>query len=99
MQQPIYVFAKWKIKPENLQTVLALLPALVEATKKEQGNTLYKMHQGDSEPATLMIYEGYKSLAHFEAHRASEHFQRLVVGQILPLLESREVFITKALEF
>ena len=79
--------------------VLNLLPELSEATKKEEGNLLYKIHQGDTTPSTLMLYESYKTPADFEAHRASEHFQRLVLAQILPLLENREVLITKELQF
>jgi quinol monooxygenase YgiN len=43
-----------------------------------------------------VLYEQYDDEAAFQAHLASEHFQRIVVPQIVPLLaeRSRETFRT-----
>ena len=39
---------------------------------------------------TFLIFEIYDDQAAFEAHGASEHFQKIAAGEAFPLLESRE---------
>ena len=39
---------------------------------------------------SFLLYEQYRDKAAFEAHGASEHFQRLAVGKLFGLMESRE---------
>ncbi|MDJ1491776.1 putative quinol monooxygenase [Cytophagaceae bacterium DM2B3-1] len=92
--ESIYVFAKWKVKEGQLETVLSLLPDAVKKSTEEEGNLFYKIHQSNSDPNTLVLFEGYKDEAALNEHRNSTHFQTLVVGQIVPLLEEREVTLT-----
>ncbi|MDB5281931.1 MAG: hypothetical protein JWO06_1006, partial [Bacteroidota bacterium] len=40
-----------------------------------------------------------KDEAAVAAHRASDHFQSIVLGQIVPLLENREVVLATELIF
>lgn len=96
-QQPIYVFAKWQVKEGQTDTVLNLLTAVVKKSTEEEGNLFYKVHQSNSETNTLILFEGYKDEAALAVHRNSEHFQTIVVGQIVPLLENREVILTTQL--
>ena len=42
------------------------------------------------DPRSLLFYEAYRDKAAFEEHGATEHFQRLAVGELFPLMESRE---------
>lgn len=97
--EPIYTFAQWKIKEGQLQTVLGLLPELVEKTIQEEGNLLYKVYQSNADTNTLILWESYKDSASVEAHRDSAHFKEIVVEQIVPLLEKREVVLTSELVF
>jgi autoinducer 2-degrading protein len=97
-KKPIYLFAKWKVREGNLEKVLSLLPKLAAHSRAEEGCIFYHLHQGRSETHTLMLYESYRDEAALDAHRASEHFQRMVVGEILPMLESREPFLAEILE-
>ena len=96
-QKPITVFAKWQVKNGHLATVLNLFAELVEQTRQEEGNMFYTVHQSNTEPNTFMLYEAYKDEAAVAAHRASEHFQAIALGQIIPVLENREVILATQL--
>jgi len=96
-QKPITVFAKWQVKEGELDKVLNLFTELVEQTRTEVGNLFYTVHQSNTEPHTFMLYEGYKDEASVAAHRASEHFQAIALGQIIPVLENREVILATQL--
>ncbi|MDN3549168.1 putative quinol monooxygenase [Mucilaginibacter aquaedulcis] len=96
---PIHVIAKWKVKPGQLDTVLSLLPGAVKASIAEEGNLFYKIHQDITDPNTLVLFEGYKDEAALNYHRNSDHFQTIVVGKVVPLLEAREVNLTTPLLF
>lgn len=94
---PIYVFAKWQVKEEQLQMVLDVLPELVQKTREEEGNLFYKIHQSHSDAHTLVLYEGYQDENALDLHRSSVHFKELVIQRIVPLLEKREVELTAEL--
>jgi quinol monooxygenase YgiN len=66
-----------------------LIPQLVEATRGEPGNLQYVAHRDAENPRAFMIYEVYRDKAAFEEHGQTEHFQRLAVGEIFPLMEER----------
>lgn len=96
-QNPIHVFATWRVKEGQLDTVLDLLTEVAQKSIAEEGNLFYKVHQSNTEPNTLILFEGYKDEAAVAEHRNSEHFQTLVIGKIVPLLESREVVVATQL--
>ncbi|MCE7053150.1 antibiotic biosynthesis monooxygenase [Algoriphagus sp. AGSA1] len=91
---PVHVFATWKVKEGQLKNVLALLKTVHDQSIQEDGNLFYKIHQSKSDPDTLVLFEGYSSEAAVAEHRNSSHFQELVLGQIVPLLETREIVLT-----
>ena len=39
---------------------------------------------------SILFFEEYDDQAAFEAHGATEHFKRLALGELFPLMESRE---------
>jgi (4S)-4-hydroxy-5-phosphonooxypentane-2,3-dione isomerase len=96
---PVYLFAKWKVREGNLDKVLSLMPNLAALSRAEEGCVFYEVHQGRLDPNILMLYECYRDEAALDAHRASEHFQRIVISEIVPLLESREPFLASLLTF
>ena len=67
-----------------------LIGRLAEATRQKPGNVHYIAHRAADDPRVFMFYEQYADKAAFEAHGASEHFQRLALGELFPLMESRE---------
>lgn len=94
----VYVFAKWQVSEGQLDTVLTLLREVARLSRLEPGNIIYSLHQSNTDPNTLMIYEGYKDAAAAAAHRESEHFQTLVNGKIAPLLAAREPIVASLLD-
>ena len=55
------------------------------------------MHQGKDDDHTIALYEGYKDEAALQAHRDADYFKEIVLGKIVPLLESREVVLVHPL--
>ncbi|GAB4042679.1 putative quinol monooxygenase [Spirosoma litoris] len=95
----VYIVAKWQVKEGQLEAVKALLPELVKQTIAEKGNLFYKLHQSVADQHTLILFEGYADETAMNEHRNSAHFQELVVQQIVPLLEKREVDIANEIVF
>ena len=67
-----------------------LMQQLAAATQQEPGNVCWIGHRSTENPRTFMVYEQYRDKAAFEEHGQTEHFQTLGVGEIFPLMESRE---------
>lgn len=91
------VIVKWKLKHSEALRVLALLPELAESTRGEPGNVSYAIYQSKENPQELILHEEYVDAAAAEAHRQSEHYKRIVVNEIIPHLEVREVISVKKL--
>ncbi len=72
------------------QEAVAIMRELAEETRKEPGCIHYIPVQDPEDPRSLLFYEQYRDQAAFEAHGASEHFQRLAAGKLFGLMESRE---------
>jgi len=92
-EKTIYTFAKWRVKEGQLETLLSLLAELTTKSRAEKGNLLYKIHQSIEDANIFVLFEGYKDESALAEHRNSEHYQTLVVGKIIPLLEDREIVI------
>ena len=90
--QPVYTLARWRVREDSVETVVTLLPELIGASRAEPGNLLYRVFwRGGVPDRTLILVEGYVDREALEAHRQSEHFQRIAVARIVTLLEEREV--------
>jgi quinol monooxygenase YgiN len=89
----IYVYAQWNVKEGKLDEVLHVLTQAAKKSSEEKGNLFYKIHQSKSDQNTLILFEGYENETALEFHKNSEHYQNLVVKEIVPLLESREVIL------
>lgn len=91
------LIVKWKIKESETVRILELLPTLAEKTKEEKGNLFYAIYQSENDPNELLLQERYADVEAVEAHKNSEHYQKIVVDEIIPHLEIREVTIVKRL--
>ncbi|BAV07240.1 Quinol monooxygenase YgiN [Filimonas lacunae] len=96
---PVYTFAKWQVKEGQLDTVLGLLAEVGQKSAAEKGNLFYKVHQSNTDANTLVLFEGYVDEEAVQEHRNAPYFQNIVVGQIVPLLESREVILASEVLF
>ena len=98
-QNPVHVFATWKVKEGQIENVLQLLKTVHNESIKEEGNLFYKIHQSNSDLNTVILFEGYSNEAAVAEHRNSPYFQDLVLGKIVPLLENREIVLATPLEY
>ncbi len=79
----------WTAKAGNEERVTAILRELGEASRAEPGVITYTTHVNPDNPREFFIYEKYHDEDGLAAHQATEHFQRLVLQEAIPLLEDR----------
>jgi quinol monooxygenase YgiN len=85
------VVARYRTRPDAQDEVLGLLDEMTRHSIAEPGCRGYRVHQGIEDPRVIVLYEEYDAEADFTAHCASEHFRDLILGRIVPLLDSRDV--------
>jgi quinol monooxygenase YgiN len=72
------------------ERAVAVMEELAAASRQEPGCELYVPCRDPEDATSFLFYEQYRDKSAFEEHGASEHFQRLAVGELFPLMESRE---------
>jgi len=80
----------WLARPGEEERITQILRTMVESTNREPGCVQYEANRSDENPLRFFLYEVYRDEAALEEHQRSEHFQRHVVKEALPLLQSRE---------
>ncbi len=83
------IIANWTVKNEHLEKVITLISELQKESQKEIGNVSYQIFQSSKEPQNLTLFEEYVSQDALMEHLKSEHYQRIAVNQIQPLLSER----------
>jgi quinol monooxygenase YgiN len=68
-----------------------VLRELAPASREEPGCRRYLVTRSATDPLLFLLFEEYDSEEAFQAHRASEHFRRLVLAEGARHLESRDV--------
>jgi uncharacterized protein len=87
----LQVIARYTVTFGNELEVDSLLTQLAEATRAEPGNVSFATYRALDDQRNLVLLERYASLDAFTAHRATGHYNDLVLGQIVPRLDSRVV--------
>ena len=87
----LQVIAYYRISAGSEDEVLALLPRLAAATRTEPGNVFFAAYREARDVRNVVVLERYASPEALAAHRETPHFKDLVVGRILPRLDSRVV--------
>lgn len=85
------VIAQYRAKPGCGDAVEAKLHELTRASRTEGGNISYAFFRSPENPDHFAILEQYVDEAAFAAHRDTAHFQSIALGQIVPMLDAREV--------
>ena len=78
---------RMRLREGEEENAIALMRELAAESRKEPGNELYIPCRDPEDPRSILIFEQYADKAAFEAHGASEHFQRLAVNGLWGLLE------------
>ncbi|MPZ14386.1 MAG: antibiotic biosynthesis monooxygenase [Chloroflexi bacterium] len=84
------VVAKWTARKGEEKAVATAIQHLIQPSRAEPGMLLYEPHRDPENPCVFLFYEQYADKAAYDAHLASEHFQRLGLGDAIPRLESRD---------
>jgi quinol monooxygenase YgiN len=87
----LQVIARHTIVDGMREAVHAILPKLIEASRSESGNLAFDAYLSTEDPRSYVLLERYTSRAAFAAHRETRHFKELMLGQILPKLQSRVI--------
>jgi quinol monooxygenase YgiN len=86
----LVVIARYRCLAGRGDEVAALLAPHIAATRAEPGCETFLVQRALDDGDRFVLYERYVDDAAFEAHRASPHFQRYVLGGVVPLLAERE---------
>jgi quinol monooxygenase YgiN len=84
------VSALWRAQEGEEGRIARIIEELTEPSRAEPDNLFYQGHRSPDDPRLFYLYEQYVDQSGYQAHQDSEHFQRLVVGEAIPHLESRE---------
>jgi quinol monooxygenase YgiN len=87
---PFVLVVRMRVKEGEEERAVAVMHELAAATRQEPGCAIYQPCRDPEDPRSFLFYEQYRDKDAFEEHGASEHFQRLAVGTLWALLESRE---------
>ncbi|MDR0237990.1 putative quinol monooxygenase [Acinetobacter sp.] len=74
MYQEIRVLAKIAVEPEHVEKVIHAFKPLISHTRKEFGCLQYDLHQEIHDPATLVVFERWKTEIALEEHLKTDHF-------------------------
>ncbi|MDT7566302.1 MAG: hypothetical protein QOG76_4926 [Pseudonocardiales bacterium] len=85
----VQLIARHTITPGKIDEVLPLLPKLAAAALTEPGCLAFDVFRSLDDEHSYVLLERYASRAALDAHRETEHFKDLVLGQIVPRLSSR----------
>jgi quinol monooxygenase YgiN len=84
------VAALWRANPGEEERIARVIEEMTAPSRAEPGNLFYQAHRSPDDARLFYLYEQYVDEAGYQAHQDSEHFQRLVVGEAIPNLESRQ---------
>ena len=83
------IAAQWYAKEGKHEEVAALVKQMIPRTRAEPGCRLFMVNQSTDDPRKFLLYEHFDDRAAFEAHTATAAFKDIVVGKVVPLLETR----------
>ena len=77
--------------PKDAAIAESLLRELRDASRKEGGVIQYDVGRSCERPNVFAMWEVYRDQEAVDLHLASEHFQRLVVASLRPMVQSRSI--------
>jgi quinol monooxygenase YgiN len=87
----IVLVARYHGKPGQGDTIEAALKQMAPlVSEHEPGCKLYQASRSQENPDLFLLYEHYIDEAALLHHRETPHFQEIIEGTIIPLLEKRE---------
>src|ERR1700742_1792870 len=87
----VQIIARHTIRQGRERAVLDLLAGFIDQARAEPGNLAFDAYLKMGDDRSYALPERYASRAALAAHRETPHFTQVLLGQIVPLLESRTV--------
>jgi quinol monooxygenase YgiN len=85
-------------KEDEDEAVRALLEEIAPLVRQEPGCLMYVAHRSPEDPRTFFLYEQYVDEDAYIAHRETDHFNELVMGECVPRLANIERAVYQTLE-
>jgi quinol monooxygenase YgiN len=87
----VQLIARHTVKPGHEKEAFALLAGFVDAARAEPGNLAFDAYRKVGDDRSYVLLERYASRAALAEHRSSPHFTQVLLGKIVPLLDSRTI--------
>ena len=87
----VQLIARHTITPEHEAEVFALLAGFIDDAGVEPSNIAFDSYRKTGDDRSYVLLERYVSREALAEHRSVPHFTQVLLGQIVPLLESRTV--------
>jgi quinol monooxygenase YgiN len=84
------VAATYRAKEGKEEEIRQILEAMAPLSRGESGCLFYQAHRSLEDSRVFFLYEQYRDEAGYQAHMASDHFNKYIKGEAIPRLESRE---------
>lgn len=88
MEAQLHIVAQSTTAPENADDYGHVLQRLAEATRTEPGCVFFDVFRSLEQPGHFVTLEGYADGAALTAHQAADHFQQIVLEELVPLMIS-----------
>ena len=85
------VIAETSSSPENAELFGRVLTRFAQGCRAEPGCLSYELFCSVEHPERYVSIETYTDAEAFAAHRASDHFREVGLGEVVPLLVTRDV--------
>lgn len=90
--------ARWIARDGEAEHVRELLRELIPKSRAEPGVIRYTAAESNEHAGVFELFEEYADEAAFQAHNEAEHFRRIVLDQVIPLLSHRERLVGTTIE-
>ncbi|MGB8910493.1 MAG: putative quinol monooxygenase [Candidatus Cybelea sp.] len=85
----IIVSIVFTFAPQDADKAETMLRELRDASAKEPGVVRFEVGRSQEKPSVFALWEVYRDQNAMNAHRSTEHFQRLVIDGVRPLAQQR----------
>ncbi|HZC73497.1 MAG TPA: putative quinol monooxygenase [Jatrophihabitans sp.] len=85
------VVATWTAREGEADKVRAILDQLTPGNRAEPKMLHFQASVSTDDPNTFVLFEHYTDPSGYDDHRAGGPFQARVLGEAIPLLQSRKV--------
>ena len=91
MDSTVLIVAYTSSSPENAEEFGRVLNRFAEGCRAEPGCLSYEIFCSVDRPELYVSIERYADAEAFAAHRASDHFREVGLGEVMPLVVERDI--------